>query len=99
MKLKISRSVWSDETYRGSVQILWYTNENPITDKLNIAITTRLKGKTSEQVLTSGFSTARAPGLDFLDSFRTLGDCGVEEPLDAPRSVNQSGDDVDRSNI
>ena len=29
---------------------------------------------------------ARAPGLDFLDSFRTKGDCGVEEPRGAPRS-------------
>ena len=29
--------------------------------------------------------SARAPGLDFLDSFRTKGDCGVEEPRGAPR--------------
>ena len=49
------------------------------------------------RAINSGFSSARAPGLDFLDSFRTLGDCGVEEPLEAPRSVNQSGDDADRS--
>ena len=42
------------------------------------------------RAINSGFSSARAPGLDFLDSFRTLGDCGVEEPLKAPRSVNQS---------
>ena len=32
--------------------------------------------------------SARAPGLDFLDSFRTKGDCGVEEPRGAPRSDN-----------
>jgi len=40
---------------------------------------------------------ARAPGLDFLDSFRTKGDCGVEEPRGAPRTVLKSGGEVNVS--
>jgi len=40
---------------------------------------------------------ARAPGLDFLDSFRTLGDCGVEEPLEAPRTLLKSGGELNVS--
>ena len=77
---------------------LCHVNGNLSADKLSRAINYhQIEWKDLRTSFDLWFSSARAPGLDFLDSFRTLGDCGVEEPLEAPRSVNQSGEDVDRS--